>query len=102
MTRPRQRHRALPPATDNLATHMAPADADAELDVLRRIEMVRAFAAKTEAFATIADEQLEEVRGDQRRRERFAFLVTEVSIAAQDTLREIETLAADLACQRRP
>jgi hypothetical protein len=60
------------------------------------VDKLRDLIAKTEAFATTADDQFAEIRDDPRRRERVAYVVTEVSVVAQASLAAVHKLIDDL------
>jgi hypothetical protein len=65
-------------------------------DIAGAVNNLRQRIAKTEAFATTADDLFEEVGNDRRSHERLAWLVTETAIAAQAALAVCNKLAEEV------
>ena len=66
-------------------------------DVVGAVNGLRQLIAKTESFASTADEKFEDVRNDRRRHERLAWIVSEAAVSAQAALDAINRLIEKLA-----
>lgn len=65
-------------------------------DVVGAVNGLRQLVAKTEAFATTADDLFEEVHDDPRRHERLAWIVTEAAASAREALAASNKLAEEV------
>lgn len=90
-----RRHRSpeAPDASEVVTVGRQLPSGEQRFDFARAVNALRQCIAKTEAFATTADDLFEEVRSDRRRQERLAWVVSEAAIAAQAALAAVDKLA---------